>query len=83
MEEKKLILLSVTDSEIPCLWEKGGKDQNGYASALLIADSKGYKKDSIYFKPLYCDEHALIPVVIGDLVCDFFKIMRVVLCFGR
>lgn len=73
MEEKKLILLSITDRGIPCLWEKGGKDQNGYASAVLIADSKGYKKEGIYFKPLFCDEHALIPVVIGDLVCDFFQ----------
>lgn len=73
MEDKKLILLSITNSGIPCLWEKGGKEQNGYASALLIADSERNKKNAIYFRNWYCDEHALIPVEIGDLVCDFFQ----------
>lgn len=71
MEEKKLVLLSITDSGIPCLWEKGGKDQNGYASAVLIADSEGNKKKAIYFRNWYCDEHALIPVEIRDFVCDY------------
>ncbi|MEQ3306781.1 MAG: hypothetical protein ACLTXO_03495 [Fusobacterium varium] len=71
MEEKKLVLLTITTSGTPCLWEKGGTDPNGYASAALIANSRGNKKKAIYFKNWYSDEHALIPVEIGDFVCDF------------
>lgn len=44
MKEKKLVLLTITTSGTPCLWEKGGTDPNGYASAALIANSRGNKK---------------------------------------
>lgn len=55
---------------IPCLWEKGG----GYTStgdAQIICTADGKPKKPIYIRQrgsLACEEHALIPAQIGDVV---------------
>jgi hypothetical protein len=54
----------------PCLWESGGGLSNT-GKAFLIAGPNGDKKTAMYIRTrgqLACEEHALIPVVIGDIV---------------
>ena len=55
---------------IPCIWESGGGWSNT-GDATIIADSKGDPKVPIYIRragSLACQNHALIPVEIGDIV---------------
>ena len=55
---------------IPCLWERGGGYSNT-GEATLICDKDGWQKKAIYIRrsgSLACEEHALIPVKVGDVV---------------
>lgn len=67
---KKEVVLS--KSGMACLWECGGGFSNtGYATC--VADKYGNPKSAIFIKDrgdLACNEHALVPVVYGDLVCE-------------
>lgn len=57
-------------SKVPCLWEGGG----GYTNtgwARVIAGKNGQKKNAIYVRrsgSLACENHALIPIEVGDYV---------------
>jgi len=56
----------------PCLWESGGGLSNT-GRVVLIAGPRGEKKTAIYIRTrgqLACEEHALVPVVSGDLVIN-------------
>lgn len=57
---------------LPCLWEKGG-GQTNTGEATLIAAPDGAPKRAIYVRrsgALANEEHALIPVSVGDLVVE-------------
>jgi hypothetical protein len=60
---------------IPCLWEKGGGFTNT-GDAQIICTAKGEPKKPIYIRQrgsLACEEHALIPVQVGDVVIKAFQ----------
>lgn len=60
----------VSKKGIPCLWEKGGSYTNT-GSVQLIADMFGQRKKALFVRrggQLACQEHALIPVRVGDMV---------------
>ena len=79
--------ITVSKSGIPCLWECGG----GYTKtgdATIVTGSHGEAKKAIYVRThghLACDDHALIPVKVGDYVInaghehgkDFVKIYKI------
>lgn len=55
---------------LPCLWEEGGGFTNT-GRATIIADSRGRRKRPIYIRgsgKLSCEQHALIPIEVGDIV---------------
>lgn len=57
---------------LPCLWESGGA-YNNTGESFLIADKNGMPKTAIYVRrsgQLACKEHALIPVVVGDITVE-------------
>ena len=57
---------------LPCLWEKGG-GQTNTGEATLIAAPDGAPKRAIYVRrsgSLANEEHALIPISVGDLVVE-------------
>ena len=57
-------------SGLPCLWERGGRFTN-IGDAVIIADQHGNPKKAIHVRThgmLACDNHALIPVKVGDLI---------------
>jgi len=62
--------LNFSKTGIPCLWEGGGGLSNT-RSVTLIADPSGDPKRPIYVRTrgsLACEDHALIPVAVGDIV---------------
>jgi hypothetical protein len=64
--------LTLSKRGIPCLWEKGGGCCNT-GEATLIAAPDGAPKRAIYVRrsgALANEEHALIPVSVGDLVVE-------------
>jgi len=62
----------VSKKGIPCLWEKGGSYTNT-GEVQLIADMFGQRKKALFIRrggQLSCQEHALIPVRVGDVVAQ-------------
>lgn len=68
----KKFTIEISKKGIPCLWESGGGWSNtGYAT--VIAGTHGEAKKAIYVRThgnLACDDHALIPVKVGDYVIN-------------
>lgn len=68
----KNFTIEISKKGIPCLWESGGGWSNtGYAT--VIAGKHGEAKKAIYVRThgnLACDDHALIPVKVGDYVIN-------------
>lgn len=69
---KKNYNIEISKKGIPCLWESGGGRSNtGYAT--VIAGTHGEAKKAIYVRTygdLACNNHALIPVQVGDYVIN-------------
>lgn len=69
---KKTVNIEISKKGIPCLWECGG----GYkktGDATVIAGKHGEAKKAIYVRThgdLSCNDHALIPVQVGDYVIN-------------
>lgn len=64
------IALNRSRTGLPCLWESGGGFTNT-GRARLITSPTGRAKRAIYVRAhgnLCCDDHALIPVKVGDCV---------------
>ena len=64
------MFITRSKSGLPCLWESGGAGSNT-GSAVVIAAASGSPKRAIYVRTrgeLCNSNHALIPVVVGDLV---------------
>lgn len=69
MTEKKLIA-SMTDDGNPALWESGGS-WGRTGRAVIICSKHGKKKSPAYIRKrgrITNDDHALIPIEIGDVV---------------
>lgn len=68
----KNFTIEISKKGIPCLWECGG----GYkktGDATVIAGKHGEAKKAIYVRThgdLSCNNHALIPVKVGDYVIN-------------
>jgi hypothetical protein len=66
----KKIEIERTKKGFPCLWESGGGFTNT-GEATIIADKAGQPKRAIYVRkrgPLANENHALIPIAVGDYV---------------
>lgn len=60
--------LTISKSGIPCLWECGGGWSNT-GNTQIISNSSGNAKRPLHVRThgdLCCENHALIPVVVGD-----------------
>lgn len=71
-ENMKTFTLTLSKSGIPCIWESGGGWTNT-GDATIICGSHGQQKRAIFVRThgnLACDDHALIPVQVGDYVIN-------------
>lgn len=70
MNKNLTLNLTISKKGIPCLWESGGGYTNT-GSSQIVADELLQPKKPIYVRnrgSLACDDHALIPVKVGDVV---------------
>ncbi len=62
-------------NDMPCLWESGGKYPVA-AKVRIIAAPDGSRKKAIFVRKrgdLACQNHALIPIAVGDITVSMFR----------
>lgn len=64
---------TLSNTDVPCLWESGGESKDGDKGfSTIICNSNGNPKRAIFIQKnipdLYGGNHALIPIKTGDIV---------------